>query len=95
MEEFSGERSTAVDNEVEQVRKPDSCDMPRRAKTGILIESSVAKSLRTFIVDDFWDAQGKTFDTANPGYQYQVNISLPGFTCGRLRAERKARRTRR
>ena len=37
----------------------------------------------------FWNEQGQTFSTANPGYQYQVNLRVPIFTGGRLGAERK------
>jgi outer membrane protein len=53
-------------------------------------KAAVARSLPKFTVDGFWDVQGQTFDTATPGYQYQVNMSLPIFTGGRLRAERKS-----
>ena len=53
-------------------------------------KAAVAKSLPTLTFDGFWDEQGQTFNTANPGYQYQVNMSVPIFTGGRLRAERKS-----
>lgn len=53
-------------------------------------EAAVAMSVPKFTLDGFWDEQGETFDTATPGYQYQVNMSVPIFTGGRLRGERKA-----
>jgi outer membrane protein TolC len=46
--------------------------------------------LPKFTFDGFWDEQGQTFNTADPGYQYQANMSLPIFTGGRLSAERKS-----
>jgi outer membrane protein len=53
-------------------------------------KAAVAKSLPKFTVDGFWDVQGETFNTATPGYQYQVSMSVPIFTGGRLKAERKS-----
>jgi outer membrane protein TolC len=53
-------------------------------------QAAVAKSLPKLTVDGFWDEQGETFNTATPGYQYQVSMSMPIFTGGRLRAERKS-----
>ena len=44
----------------------------------------------TLAFDGFWNEQGETFNTANPGYQYQVNLRVPIFTGGRLSAERKS-----
>jgi outer membrane protein TolC len=52
-------------------------------------KAAVAKSLPKFTVEGFWDEQGETFNTATPGYQYQVSMSVPLFTGGRLRSERK------
>jgi outer membrane protein len=52
-------------------------------------KAAVAKSLPTLTSEGFWDEQGQTFDTANPGYEYQVNLGIPIFTGGRLSAERK------
>jgi len=49
-----------------------------------------AKLLPTLTFAGFWDEQGQTFNTANPGYQYQINMSLPIFTGGRIRAERRS-----
>jgi outer membrane protein TolC len=40
-------------------------------------KAAVAESLPKFTLDGFWDEQGETFDTANPGYQYQVSVSVP------------------
>ena len=53
-------------------------------------KAAVAKSLPTLSFNGFWDEQGQTFDTANPGYQYQVSLDIPIFTGGRLSAERKS-----
>ena len=44
----------------------------------------------TLAFDGFWNEQGETFSTANPGYQYRVNLRVPIFTGGRLSAERKS-----
>jgi len=51
-------------------------------------KAALAESLPKLTMDGFWDEQGQTFNTATPGYQYRVNISVPIFTGGRLRAER-------
>lgn len=53
-------------------------------------KAAVSKSLPTLTFDGFWNEQGETFSTANPGYQYQVNLRVPIFTGGRLSAERKS-----
>jgi len=53
-------------------------------------KAAVAKSLPKLTFDGFWDVQGQTFSTADPGYQYQVSMNVPLFTGGRLRAERKS-----
>jgi outer membrane protein len=50
-------------------------------------KAAVAKSLPKIAVEGYWDEQGGTFNTATPGYQYQVSMSIPLFTGGRLRAE--------
>ena len=52
-------------------------------------KAAVEESLPKFTFDGFWDEQGQTFDTATPGYQYKVNMRVPIFTGGRLKAERK------
>lgn len=52
-------------------------------------KAAVAESLPKFAVDGFWDEQGQTFNTATPGYQYRVSMTVPLFTGGRLSAERK------
>ena len=52
-------------------------------------KAAVEESLPKLTFNGFWNEQGQTFDTANPGYQYQANMSLPIFTGGRLSAERK------
>jgi len=53
-------------------------------------KAAAAESVPRFAFDGFWNEQGQTFNTANPGYQYQVNMTLPIFTGGRLSAERKS-----
>jgi outer membrane protein len=57
----------------------------------LMHRAAVAESAPKFTFDGFWDEQGQTFNTATPGYQYQVNMNIPIFTGGRLRAERKSR----
>lgn len=52
-------------------------------------KSAVAESLPKVTFDGFWNEQGQTFNTADPGYQYQVDMKLPIFTGGRLSAERQ------
>jgi outer membrane protein TolC len=53
-------------------------------------KAAVSRSLPTLAFDGFWNEQGETFSTANPGYQYRVNLRVPIFTGGRLSAERKS-----
>jgi outer membrane protein len=53
-------------------------------------KAAVAESLPKVTFNGFWDEQGETFASATPGYQYQVNMRVPIFTGGRLRAERKS-----
>ncbi len=53
-------------------------------------KAAVAESLPTFTLDGFWNEQGETFNTATPGYQYQVSVRVPIFAGGRLRAEQKS-----
>ena len=53
-------------------------------------KAAVAESLPKVTFDGFWDEQGQAFDAVTPGYQYRVNMRVPIFTGGRLRAERKS-----
>jgi len=72
------------------VQRPELHSLDESIKADQLAhKAAVAKSLPKFTVDGFWNVQGETFNTATPGYQYQVNMSIPIFTGGRLRAERK------
>jgi outer membrane protein TolC len=48
-----------------------------------------AMSLPSVTFDGKWNEQGETFNTMTPGYEYRVNVRIPIFTGGRLRAERK------
>ena len=50
----------------------------------------VEELLPKFGFNGFWNEQGQSFSTADPGYQYQVNMSFPIFTGGRLKAQRKS-----
>jgi len=52
-------------------------------------KSAVAESLPKFNFRGFWNEQGQTFNTADPGYQYEFDMRLPIFTGGRLSAERQ------
>jgi outer membrane protein len=52
-------------------------------------KAAVGEALPKVIFNGFWDEQGETFASVTPGYQYQVNMRVPIFTGGRLRAERK------
>ncbi|SEF79192.1 Outer membrane protein TolC [Bryocella elongata] len=53
-------------------------------------KAAVAESVPKLTFDGFWDEQGQTFNTSAPGYQYQVTMSVPIFTGGRLSAERRS-----
>jgi outer membrane protein TolC len=73
------------------VRRPELHSLDESIKAAQLAhKAAVEESWPKFTFDGFWDEQGQTFNTADPGYQYQVNMSLPIFTAGRLRAERKS-----
>ena len=51
--------------------------------------AAAAESVPRFAVNGFWDLQGGTFNTATPGYEYRISMSVPIFMGGRLRAERR------
>jgi len=73
------------------VERPELHSLDESIKAAQLAHrAAVAESVPKFTFDGFWDEQGQTFNTANPGYQYQATMSLPIFTGGRLRAERKS-----
>jgi len=73
------------------VRRPELHSLNESIKAAQLAhKAAVEGSLPKFTFDGFWDEQGQTFNTADPGYQYQANMSLPIFTGGRLSAERKS-----
>ncbi|MGA7832585.1 MAG: TolC family protein [Terracidiphilus sp.] len=73
------------------VRRPELHSLDESVKAAHLAhEAAVEESWPKFTFGGFWDEQGQTFSTADPGYQYQANMSLPIFTGGRLRAERKS-----
>jgi outer membrane protein len=72
------------------VQRPELHSLDESIKADQLAhKAAVARSLPKFTVDGYWNVQGETFNTATPGYQYQVSMSIPIFTGGRLRAERK------
>lgn len=73
------------------VRRPELHSLNESIKAAQLAhKAAVEECLPKFTFDGFWDEQGQTFNTADPGYQYQANMSLPIFTGGRLSAERKS-----
>ena len=53
-------------------------------------QAAVAESTPRLNFNGFWNEQGQTFNTSAPGYQYQVAMSVPIFTGGRLSAERRS-----
>jgi outer membrane protein len=72
------------------VQRPELHSLAESIKAAQLThKAAVAESLPKFTFDGFWDEQGQTFTKATPGYQYRVNMRVPIFTGGRLRAERK------
>jgi outer membrane protein len=73
------------------VRRPELHSLNESIKAAQLAHrAAVEECLPKFSFDGFWDEQGQTFDTADPGYEYQAHMSLPIFTGGRLSAERKS-----
>jgi outer membrane protein TolC len=73
------------------VRRPELHSLNESIKAAQLAhKAAVEECLPKFTFDGFWDEQGQTFNTVDPGYQYQANMSLPIFTGGRLSAERKS-----
>jgi outer membrane protein len=73
------------------VQRPELHSLSESMKaTQLEHKAAVAESVPKFTFDGFWDEQGQAFDTATPGYQYRVNMRVPIFTGGRLRAERKS-----
>jgi outer membrane protein len=53
-------------------------------------KAAVAESLPKLTFDGSWNEQGPTFNTITPGYEYHVGVTIPIFTGGRLKAERKS-----
>ena len=73
------------------VQRPELHSAEENIKAAQLVhKAAVAESLPKFNLNGYWNVQGQTFNTATPGYQYQVNMSVPIFEGGRLRAERKS-----
>jgi outer membrane protein len=73
------------------VQRPELHSLAESIKAAQLAhKAAVAESVPKFTFDGFWDEQGQTFNTATPGYEYRVNMRVPIFTGGRLRAERKS-----
>jgi outer membrane protein len=73
------------------VQRPELHSLAESIKAAQLAhKATVAESVPKFTFDGFWDEQGQTFNKATPGYQYEVNMRVPIFTGGRLRAERKS-----
>jgi outer membrane protein len=73
------------------VQRPELHSLAESIKAAQLThKAAVAESLPKFTFDGFWNEQGQTFGTVTPGYEYRVNMRVPIFTGGRLRAERKS-----
>ena len=53
-------------------------------------QTAVAESLPKLTFDGTWNEQGQTLKTLTPGYEYRFNLTVPIFTGGRLKAERKS-----
>jgi outer membrane protein TolC len=51
--------------------------------------AAVADSLPKLKFTGKWNEQGGTLSTITPGYEYRFDLSLPIFTAGRIKAERK------
>lgn len=52
-------------------------------------KAAVDASLPKLTFEGNWNEQGETFPQSTPGYDYRVDVRIPIFTGGRLRAERK------
>jgi len=52
-------------------------------------KSAAAESLPKLAFAGGWNEQGRTLQSMDPGYDYQVSFNVPIFTGGRLSAERK------
>jgi outer membrane protein len=52
-------------------------------------KAAQADSLPKLGFEGKWNEQGQTFQTLFPGYNYRIDLKLPIFTGGRLKAERK------
>ena len=52
-------------------------------------KAAQADSLPKLCFEGKWNEQGQTFQTLSPGYNYRIDLKLPIFTSGRLKAERK------
>jgi len=52
--------------------------------------AAVAESLPKLKFTGEWNEQGSTLTTITPGYEYRFDLSLPIFTAGRMKAERKS-----
>ncbi|MGD0646634.1 MAG: TolC family protein [Acidobacteriaceae bacterium] len=72
-------------------QRPELCSLVESIKAAQLThQAAVGRSVPKFALNGFWNEQGETFSTATPGYLYQVSMTLPLFTGGRLRAERES-----
>lgn len=72
------------------VQRPELHSLDESIKAAQLVNKAAqAESAPKLTLDGFWNEQGGTFNTATPGYQYQVSMRVPIFTGGRLSAERK------
>ncbi|HEY1577117.1 MAG TPA: TolC family protein [Terracidiphilus sp.] len=71
-------------------QRPELRSLAERIKIAQLThQAAVGRSVPKLALNGFWTEQGETFNTATPGYLYQVSVTIPLFTGGRLRAERQ------
>jgi outer membrane protein TolC len=55
-------------------------------------KAAVSQVLPTFTAGGKWDEEGARLTTLAPGYEYRLELKMPLFTGGRLKAEREAAR---
>ncbi len=61
----------------------------REAAARMEHQASSARSLPTLALNGGWNEQGRTPGNIYPGYDYELNFSVPLFTGGRLTAQRR------
>lgn len=82
--DFSDSLSTALN------QRPELGALSERMKAAQSAhKAAVDESLPKLVFEGGWNEQGETFARSTPGYDFHVGLSIPIFTGGRLRAERK------